>query len=152
MCLVALAADEVPEGYTPVYTAEDLNNIRNDLDGKYILMNDIDLSEYEKWESVGKESEPFKGELDGRGHKIVNMTSENGVFGCLNSASIKNLGVCDCDISRYIINKYAGVIADKSVSTKFENCYTIGSIFGTTGNGPITLAYDFCPGGIVGFS
>lgn len=38
---------EVPEGYTPIYTTEDLFNIRNDLAGKYILMDDIDLSVYE---------------------------------------------------------------------------------------------------------
>lgn len=36
--------DEVPEGYTGVYTIDDLYAIRNNLSGKYILMNDIDLS------------------------------------------------------------------------------------------------------------
>ena len=34
----------VPSGYTPIYDAEDLANIANDMTGKYILMNDIDLS------------------------------------------------------------------------------------------------------------
>lgn len=36
---------EVPEGYTGIYTAEDLDNVRNDLYGNYILMNDIVLTE-----------------------------------------------------------------------------------------------------------
>ena len=34
----------VPSGYTPIYDADDLANIANDMTGKYILMNDIDLS------------------------------------------------------------------------------------------------------------
>ena len=36
---------EVPDGYTGIYTAEDLDNVRNDLYGNYILMNDIVLTE-----------------------------------------------------------------------------------------------------------
>lgn len=48
----------IPEGYTPIYDAADLYAIRNDLEGKYIMMADIDLSEatapggrtgYRKW-------------------------------------------------------------------------------------------------------
>ena len=35
--------DTVPEGYTPIYTIDDLYAVRNDLSGNYILMNDIDL-------------------------------------------------------------------------------------------------------------
>ncbi len=34
---------EVPEGWTGVYTAEDLEKIREDLGGNYILMNDIEI-------------------------------------------------------------------------------------------------------------
>lgn len=49
--ITAFAENEVPNGYTPVYTAEDLNNIRNNLSGKNILMNDIDLSSFEKMDS-----------------------------------------------------------------------------------------------------
>ena len=37
--------DGVPAGYTGIYTVEDLYNVRNDLTGNYILMNDIDLTE-----------------------------------------------------------------------------------------------------------
>ena len=37
--------ETVPEGWIGVYTVEDLDNIRNDLDGKYILMNDLTFPE-----------------------------------------------------------------------------------------------------------
>lgn len=53
----------VPEGYTGIYTAEDLYNVRNDLynawndlTGNYILMNDIDLSSWGSWEPIGDET------------------------------------------------------------------------------------------------
>ena len=36
---------EIPEGYTQIYDAADLYAIRNDLEGNYIMMADIDLSE-----------------------------------------------------------------------------------------------------------
>ena len=36
---------EVPEGWIGVYTAEDLEKIREDLGGNYILMNDIEIPE-----------------------------------------------------------------------------------------------------------
>lgn len=65
-------ADSEVEGYTAIYTAEDLNNIRNDLDGNYYLAADIDLDGI-VWEPVGTESNPFTGVLDGRGHAIINM-------------------------------------------------------------------------------
>ena len=35
----------IPEGYTPIYDAADLYAIRNNLEGNYIMMADIDLSE-----------------------------------------------------------------------------------------------------------
>lgn len=88
---------KVPDGYTPIYTIEDLDNIRNDVEnGKkksYILMNDIDMSETApggKWDSgngwqpIGnvvlykgkidaKESQIFRGNFNGNGYKIKNM-------------------------------------------------------------------------------
>ncbi len=68
-----LRKTEVPDGWIGVYTAEDLDNIRNDLTGSYILMEDIDLSGYESWKPIGTETDPFIGALDGNGHVIRNM-------------------------------------------------------------------------------
>ena len=38
---IAEETPEIPEGYTPIYTTEDLDNIRLNMSGKYILMNDL---------------------------------------------------------------------------------------------------------------
>lgn len=152
MCSVAFATADITEDYTHVYTAEDLDNIRNNLSGKYMLMNDIDLSSYEKWEQIGNESHPFTGKINGNGYNIVNLYSDGGVFGWLSNAVIENLGICDSQISRQINHVYAGTLANTAIKTTFKNCNTSGTIFGTTGNGVVDIAYDFCVGGISGYS
>lgn len=75
--------------YIPIYTVEDLYNIRDDLSANYILMNDIDLTEATAkggdfdfggrgWNPIGSEDiygkdGVFSGELDGNGHSIIGM-------------------------------------------------------------------------------
>ncbi len=148
LCSTAFAYGD----YTAVYTAEDFNNIRNNLSGEYILMNDIDLSSYENWEQIGSERTPFTGKINGNGYKIVNLNAEVGVFGWLSNAVIENFGVCACLTDRYVFPVNAGILADAAIKTTFENCYTSGTVAATTGNGMLALEYDFYVGGIVGYS
>ena len=86
-----------------VATADQLNLIRENLSGHYILTADIDLSGYENWEPIGAfQSLPdapedaevphpdyaFTGTFDGAGHTISNMKVSAaspmgaGLFGC----------------------------------------------------------------------
>lgn len=58
--------------WVAISTPEDLNNIRNNLSGKYYLTNDIDLDSY-TWVPIGTESAPFCGEIDGNGYIIYNL-------------------------------------------------------------------------------
>ena len=102
----------IPEGYTPIYDAADLYAIRNNLDGKYIMMADIDLSEATApggeldtgngWNPI----QNFDGTLDGNGHYIKGLTIYGdpktyrvGLFDGLNSEpKICNLGMVDVNI------------------------------------------------------
>ncbi len=150
-CSVAIADEtaEIPEGYTPIYTAEDLNNIRNDLDGKYILMNDIDLSEYENWEPIGVSGAPFTGQFNGNNHKVSSMIinreyngSENiyyGLFGYINGTSngneytIKDLTVLDARINvKCSENEKAktrtGILVGFSSAATISDCSVEGEI------------------------
>ncbi len=68
---------EVPEGYIGIYTAKDLDNIRNItrdggpvVEGNFILMNDIDISEYKNWKPINT----FAGKFNGNWHKITGLT------------------------------------------------------------------------------
>lgn len=148
ICSTAFAYDN----YVAVYTAEDFNNIRNNLSGEYILMNDIDLSSYKNWEQIGSEKTPFTGKINGNGYKVFNLNAEVGVFGWLSNAVVENLGVCACLTDRYVFPVNAGILADTAIKTIFENCYTSGTVAATTGNGMLSLEYDFYVGGIVGYS
>ena len=87
MGLIEANATDIPTGYTPIYTAQDLDNIRINLTGYYYLMNDIDLASWGNWEPIGTYGEPFQGILLGNGHAIQNLSIKNddllyaGLFG-----------------------------------------------------------------------
>ena len=69
--------DTVPEGWVGIYTVEDLDNIRNDLDGKYILMNDLTFADGDApFTPIGTRREPFTGQLDGNGYVIRGLVIE----------------------------------------------------------------------------
>ncbi|MCL2341600.1 MAG: hypothetical protein FWC53_00575 [Firmicutes bacterium] len=97
----------VPAGYTGIYTASDLNNIRNNLSGKYILMNDIDLSSWGNWMPIGTSTSPFSGTLEGNSFEIKNMTINitqtgevlAGLFVNGNNPMVNNLGIYNMNVS-----------------------------------------------------
>ena len=60
--------------YSPIYKAEDLVRIKDNLRGNYWLMRDIDLSGYPNWDPIGTANKPFIGELQGNGFKIDNLS------------------------------------------------------------------------------
>lgn len=147
----AEVTQEAPEGYTPIYDIADLDGIRNNLFGNYILMNDIDMSEDTSeggdydcgrgWDSI----ERFQGRLEGNGHRIIGMhifgefTEENTNIGLFESLSgkVQNLGMMDCDISVTINSAYrsfyigaiAGDFFNGYDQGTVRNCYASGRIF-----------------------
>lgn len=165
-----LAADNVPEGYIPVYTISDLYGIRNNLSGNYILMNDIDLTEATQsggsldtghgWTPIDN----FNGTLDGNGYRIKGMniyyddireSGNYGLFGYL-EGSVKRLGLTDVNInlvnnaqgSVYSNNIFScGAVAGYAQNADIEECFAEGKIT-VTGDSDI----DKCVGGICGIS
>lgn len=144
---------EVPEGYIGVYTKEDLDNIKLNMEGKYILMNDIvfEDADYEKggsfynsgkgWEPIGTSSNYFRGVFDGNGHKIKNLYINNpeqdyiGLFGYINNATIKNIILQKANI---IGKNYIGGIAGySSMQSIISFCCTQGNISGKSKVGGI---------------
>ena len=155
---VALAAENeaistVPDGYTGIYTAEDLDNIRNNLSGKYILMNNVDLSSYDNWNPIGTSEVPFTGELDGNGYAVENMTItasreeqlNAGLFGYAKNATVKNLT---------IENGRIDVSADEGINAGLVCGYGLSSDFvGDVTKGIINISTKCISsvGGIVGY-
>src|SRR5580692_11646229 len=84
---------------TTIKTAQDLQNMLNNLGGGYVLANDIDASNANGGQGfvpVGNLSQPFTGSLDGAGHTISGLTINPafvslGLFGRLGAgSSVKN--------------------------------------------------------------
>ena len=172
---VAFAENQisVPEGYIGIYTAEDLNNIRNNLSGKYILMNDIDLSVYENWEPIGKRGSQFTGEFDGNGYLIKSLTMSGtynlekynfcGLFGAALEAVLKNLVVVDAYVSLSSSNEQKeetdnniGLICGYLNKSEMLNCFVsgtltyeatdysyVGSVVGDANNSSITRCSSY---------
>lgn len=113
-----------------ISTADQLDAIRKDLYGWYVLDNDIDLSSFNNWQPIGK-YEPdyefadaewwvhaFKGRLDGNGHAIKGMRIEGeypfyqcGLFGAMANAEVHNLV-----IEKPVINVKGAVLYMGTVS------------------------------------
>lgn len=134
----------IQSGYTPITDIAGLQGINNNLKGKYVLMNDIDMSETapgKKWDTghgwtpIGSKSSNFngfEGILDGNGHYIKNMNiygSDTDVVGLFSrvSGTISNLGLVDCNISVSAV--FAGGITGETIYYSIiSNCFVTGNI------------------------
>ena len=130
-----LTEDEaIAQGYTIITTADELQAMQYDLSGKYILMNDIDLSGNE-WTPVGNnDMGPFKGVFNGNGKVVKNLSinrpseTMQGFFGKASNAIIKNVGLENVDIS--CKEDSAGLLAGTGSNASITNCYVTGKLKG----------------------
>lgn len=137
--------------YTYIYNANDMNNIRKNLSGNYILMADIDLSSME-WTPIGTANEPFTGTFEGNNHTIYGLKidssdlslSSAGLFGYIVDARVCNLSVLDATIRANGVNTIKlGTIAGCMCDSTVENCNVNTNI--------VTIANQWVAvGGIVG--
>ena len=133
----------------------DLNAIRGDLDGHYVLVNDLDASspgyrelagstanQGKGWQPIGTSEQRFTGSLDGQDYQIrdlsVNRPDEGfvGLFGAVGQGAIVwNVGVADAAVTgEWTVGALAG-----GNWGQISNCHSAGSVSG-----------DDCVGGLVG--
>ncbi|MFI3287964.1 MAG: fimbrillin family protein [Rikenellaceae bacterium] len=167
------SSDEIPDGYTGIYTAEDLiaiNSSDASLQGTYYLANDIDLkgNSDNPWTPIGANKAQFEGIFDGGGHTISGLYIESssnyaGLFGYIMDAQVVNLNVEGTIISD---GDYVGAIVGCNDYSLVMNCSStvdvtgysyVGGIVGDNygsevincfNRGDVT-ATDYCVGGIV---
>ena len=125
-----LTEDEaIAQGYTIITTADELQAMQDNLSGKYILMNNIDLEGYD-WTPVGTTANPFLGEFNGNGYVISNLKiikpDENdlGVFGYTGTSSISNLGLKNIEING---KDHCGSLVGHGGGT-VKNCYSTNAV------------------------
>lgn len=109
------------------------------------LCDNIDMTG-EAFEPIGNQEHPFSGVFDGNGYKIVGLSvqasSYVGLFGYIDGATIKNVGIEDGNYQGLNLGgTYLGGIAGYTKNSIITNCYTRGQ---TNGND--------CVGALVGYS
>ena len=176
--------EAIDQGYTVIKTAQDLDNIRNNVDadgnivGKYILMNDIDLSSYSNWDPIGDADSGvgFTGTLDGNGYTISNLTINRpdedyvgfftliGDMNTMTGGEVMNLGFDNVNIVGISSGGLASCIF---FGATISNCYVIGKVEGISSvGGVVGISYgnisnsyvdgnvsgDYVTGGLVGLN
>lgn len=128
----------ISEGYTVIKTATDFDNIRNNPTGKFALAHDIDLYSYLDWAPIGTSASKFAGELDGNGYVVRNVTSTEtsdgnptvytGLFGDVNGATIKNLGLENVTLNSYgDLGTLAGSVTNSTITNVYAKNSTINN-------------------------
>lgn len=148
---------------TEIYTVEDLLNVKEALNGHYVLMANLDVSNI-SWMPIGNTPESlngltssnFTGVIDGNGHTINGLTMTT-YFESLNSygfigynyGTIKNLKLTGVNINITGIKNdaYAGGICGYNAGN-IINCFVSGQINISNHSG----SYDSICGGIAGKS
>jgi len=126
-----------------ITNATQLQEMADDLNAHYVLMNNIDCSDTVNWNS-GKGFEPvgyfdgshhpFTGTFDGQGYVITGLyinrpsTYFVGFFGNNNYATIKNVGLEDVDIT----GTYVGGLVANTHYGSISNCHITGNVNGAS--------------------
>ena len=148
--------DNPPSQEGEIRTWYDLDAIRDNLDGNYTLMNNLDFttSGYEElaspianqgegWQPIGTYEEPFTGLFDGQEYEIRNLFIDRpgvygvGLFGVTGEAFIKNVVLVKVDVTGS--DMCGGVVGEHQGT--LTNSHSTGTVTGET-----------CVGGLVGIN
>ncbi len=155
--LLPISAQSDFAGYTEISTKAELNAVRNNLAGKYVLTADIVFTDADfasggafynsgkGWRAIGNDADnPFTGIFDGNGHSITGLKIKEksnkvsyygGLFGRVVGGTLKNITMVNSGIEltdSATKNDYryarAGGIAGSVVDSTLTNCHSSGSI------------------------
>ena len=124
----------------------DLDAVRNNLDGRYILTDDLDsatagymglasdtANQGQGWQPIGISDDQFTGTFDGQGYEIhdlyINHPAEDyvGLFGEVGQEGVtKGIGVVNATV---IGNDYVGGLVGHTEGS-VSNCYSSGNVTG----------------------
>ena len=144
-----LEGNGTPDEPYLIYTAEELNLLGLfvcEWDKHFLLMNDIDLSQYSgtEFNLIGNPCQRFAGVFDGNHHAIQNFSWTSaerdciGLFRCLDDAGqIKNLAMENIDVNATSGDCVGGMVGTNRGT--ISACYSTGTVSGNQ-----------CIGGLVG--
>mgnify|MGYP002543204586 CR=1 FL=1 len=129
---------QISSGSELAWLAQQVNSDKNS-DCSAVLTKDIDLGN-ESWTPVGKSNYyAFKGTFDGQGHSVNNISinnssSDQGLFGYINGAIIKNLTVKGSITGG---NNTGGITGTFAGAATIENCENYATVNGANNVGGI---------------
>ena len=146
--------------FIEICTAEDLDNVRNNLFGIYKQTCDIDLQGY-AFEPIGDLSEPFMGIYDGQGYKISNFNfvdqerNRVGLFGMAGTspnkgALIRNVHLENANVEgKANVGSLAGMTFGSTIeNSSVRDSVVIGQELLNPGHAPFVI--EPYTGGLVG--
>ena len=117
---------------TEISTEAQLKAIANNLNGNYVLTQDITLSDTE-WTPIGTKDSPFTGTLNGKGHTIKGLTVGNGAndnkafFGFTKNATVTNIAFTSAVVKGH---NQAAIVVAQATSSTLSNIYVSGVVTG----------------------
>ena len=117
---------------TEINDVAGLKAIAKDLNGHYVLTQNITLSD-DEWTPIGTSDRPFTGTLDGKGFTIKGLTVGNGAnndkafFGFTNGATVKNIGFTSAVVKGH---EQAAIVVAQATSSTLSNIYVSGVVTG----------------------
>jgi len=147
----------------PICDWSDLDAIRNNLSGDYVLINDLDsatdgytelvsptANEGQGWRPIGT----FTGSFDGQGYEIRDLfldrpaENEVGLFGCVSEGTvINNLGVVNGDVSGHesvggLVGENWGTISNSYYTGNVTGQSRVGGLTGWNERGTVSSCYS----------
>jgi hypothetical protein len=146
--VVGMVGCNAPSAGVEIRNWHDLDAVRNNLGGKFILMNNLDSTTagYTElasstanggngWQPIGIWPNPFTGSFDGQGFEIRDLFIDRevedtvGLFSFANTgATIANVAVIDADVTGEL---YVGGLVGHNRGS-LSNCYSTGNVTGDT--------------------
>ena len=156
-CSASVRASATTKDGALINSAAELAAIRsnsNTLARHYALTRNIDLSSMSNWQPIGDGTNAFTGNFDGNGYNISGVSSSGyqyaGLFGYVQNANIRNIGVLVGDISSTSSgDSYTGGLVGYARGSRISNSYAVvkGSISSSSSSPSLLGSYS---GGLVG--
>jgi len=159
-------ADQEPEP-VEISNAEELQQVRGDLDGHYVLVDDIDLSHIKDFTPIGGYDDGFTGTLDGNGHTISNLTIDRpdganeglffGMDGTVENLTLRDVKVTGGEAVGGLAGVSTGTITESRVTGEVDGDKRVGGLVGIAWAGEIrdsqseaNVTGNLLVGGLVG--
>ena len=153
--IIGMIGCDAPTAGVQIRDWHDLDAVRDNLGGQFLLMNDLDSTTdgYEElagptanegrgWQPIGIWPDPFTGSFDGQAFEIRDLFIDRpvedhvGLFSfVVTGAVIVGVELIDVDVTG---DEYVGALVGHIHGGSLSNCYSTGNVAGDTHVGGIT--------------